>query len=144
MTMKYLLPGLIVVLTFFYACKKEEILKLEANVNQAYAFDIGTAWEVNISTKVKGFMEEENNGKFKMSLFYTIDLVTPTGKTITGITSRAEDKIDKEKLPDFILDSQFNLDTTYVPGKYKAIINIRDVITGKTATATGTFDLTKD
>ena len=89
-------------------------------------------------------MEEENNGKFKMSLSYTIDLVKPKGETIKGIISKTEDKIDKEKLPDFILDSQFNLDTTYVPGKYKAIINIRDVITGKTASATGTFDLSKD
>ena len=142
--MKYLLSGLIILLKFVYACKKEESQKLEASVNQVYAFDIGTAWEVNISTKVKGFMEEENNGKFKMSLSYSIDLVTPMGKTISGIVNKTEDKIDKEKLPDFILDSQFNLDTTYVPGKYKAIINIRDVITGKTASATGSFDLTKD
>jgi hypothetical protein len=142
--MKYLLPGLILLLTFVYACKKEESLKLEASVNQAYAFDIGTAWEVNISTKVKGFMEEGNNGKFKMSLSYTIDLVTPGGKTINGIVGKTEDKIDNEKLPDFILDSQFNLDTTYVPGKYKAIINIRDVITGKTASAITFFDLAKD
>jgi hypothetical protein len=142
--MKYLLPGLIVLLTFVNACKKEESPKLEASVNQAYAFDIGSAWEVNISTKVKGFMEEENNGKFKMSLSYTIDLVTPGGKTINGIANKTEDKIDKEKLPDFILDSQFNLDTTYIPGKYKVIINIRDVITGKTASATGTFELSKD
>ena len=142
--MKYLLPGLIILLTLIYACKKEDSLKLEASVNQAYAFDISTAWEVNISTRVKGFMQEENNGKFKMSISYTIDLVTPGGKTINGIVSKTEDKIDKEKLPDFILDSQFNLDTTYVPGKYKAIINIRDVITGKTASATGSFDLTKD
>lgn len=143
--MRFLLSGLIVLLIFVYACKKnEDITNLDANVNQVYAFDIGNAWEVNISTKVKGFMEQENNGKFKMSLSYTIDLVTPAGKTISGITSKTEDKIDKEKLPDFILDSQFNLDTTYAAGKYKAIINIRDVITGKTASAMGTFDLTKE
>jgi len=142
--MKYLLSGLIILLTFVYACKKEETQKLEASVNQAYAFDIGSAWEVNVSTKVKGFMEEENNGKFKMSLSYTIDVEKPGGQTVKGVISKTEDKIDKEKLPDFILDSQFNLDTTYVPGKYKVIINIRDVITGKSATATGSFDLTKD
>jgi hypothetical protein len=142
--MKYLLSGLIVLLIFVYACKKEDIPNLEASINQAYAFDIGSAWEVNISTKVKGFMEEESNHKYKMSLSYTIDLVTPSGKTINGIASKTEDKIDKEVLSDFILDSQFNLDTTYVPGKYKVIINIRDVITGKSASATGTFDLSKD
>jgi hypothetical protein len=142
--MKYLLSGLIVLLIFIYACKKEDIPNLDASINQAYAFDIGSAWEVNISTKVKGFMEEAAKGKYKMSLSYTIDIVTPAGKTINNITSKTEDKIDKEVLSDFILDSQFNLDTTYVPGKYKAIINIRDVITGKTASASGTFDLTKD
>src|ERR1035438_10766984 len=85
--MKYLLSGLIVLLTFVYACKKEETQKLEATVNQAYAFDIGSSWEVNVSTKVKGFMEEENNGKFKMSLSYTIDVVKPGGQTIKGIRS---------------------------------------------------------
>ena len=142
--MKYLLFGIIILMTFVYACKKEETQKLEASVNQAYAFDISTAWEVNISTKVKGFMEEENNGKYKISLSYTIDVVKPGGEIVKGIISKTEDKIDKEKLPDFILDSQFNLDTTYVPGKYKVIINIRDVITGKTASATGSFDLSKD
>jgi hypothetical protein len=142
--MKFLFSGLIVLLIFIYACKKDELPNLEASVNQAYAFDIGNAWEVNISTKVKGFKQEENAHKFKMSLSYTIDLVKPSGETIKGITSKTEDKIDKEISSDFILDSQFNLDTTYIPGKYKAIINIRDVITGRTATTTGTFDLAKD
>jgi hypothetical protein len=142
--MKYLLSGFIVLLIFIYACKKEDIPNLEASVNQAYAFDIGSAWEVNISTKVKGFMEQEANDKYKLSLSYTIDITTPAGKTINNVSSRTEDKIDKEVLSDFILDSQFNLDTTYVPGKYKVIINIRDVITGKTTSAAGTFDLSKD
>jgi hypothetical protein len=142
--MKYLLPGLMVLMLLVSACKKEESLKLEAKVNQAYAFDIGSAWEVNISTKVMGFKQEENDSKYKTSLFYTIDLVKPSGETIKGVASKAEDKIDKEKFPDLILDSQFNLDTTYTPGKYKVIINIRDIITGKTATATAPFDLSKD
>jgi hypothetical protein len=142
--MKYLLPGLIVLVVFLAACKKEEPLNLQASINQAYAFDIGSAWEVNISTKVMGFKQEENNSKFKTSLYYTVDLVKPNGETIKGMVNKAEDKIDKEKFSDLILDSQFNLDTTYLPGKYKAVINIRDVITGKTATASAPFDLSKD
>lgn len=142
--MKYLLPGLIILLAFVFGCKKEESVKLEATLNQAYAFDISTAWEVNISTKVKGFNQEDHNGKYKMSLAYTIDVITPAGKTITGVINKTEDRIDKERMSDYILDSQFNLDTTYAPGKYKVILNIRDVVSGKTATATGPFELTKD
>jgi hypothetical protein len=142
--MKFILPGLAVILIFLFGCKKEDNMKMEASVNQAYAFDIGSAWEVNISTKVKGFNQEEHNSKFKMSLSYTVDFVTPSGKTVKGIISKTEDRIDKEKMADFILDSQFNLDTTYLPGKYKAVINIRDVVSGKTAIATSTFDLAKD
>ena len=133
-----------VFLLLISACKKEEELKLTASVNQAYAFDIGSAWEVNISTKVIGFKQEENNSKFKTSLFYTIDLVKPNGQTIKGMVSKAEDKIDKEKFADLILDSQFNLDTTYLPGKYKAVINIRDIVTGKSVLAEAPFELTKD
>ena len=142
--MKYLLPGLLILLGFVFGCKKEDSVKLEATINQAYAFDIGSAWEVNISTKVKGFNQEEHNGKFKMSLSYTIDITTPTGKTVNGVISKTEDRIDKEKMADFILDSQFNLDTTYTPGKYKVVIDIRDVITGRAASATGSFDLSKE
>jgi hypothetical protein len=142
--MKFLLPGLLVLMLLISSCKKEESLKLTASINQAYAFDIGDRWEVNISTKVMGFKQEEINSRFKTSLFYTIDLVNPKGDTKKGIASKAEDKIDKEKFADIILDSQFNLDTTYLPGKYKAIINIRDVITGKTVIATAPFDLSKE
>jgi hypothetical protein len=142
--MKYLLPGLLILLAFVFGCKKEESVKLEAKVNQAYAFDISTAWEVNISTKIKGFNQEENNGKYKMSLAYTIDIMTPAGKVVKGVINKTEDRIDKEKMPDFILDSQFNLDTTYVPGKYKAILNIRDVVGGKSTITEGPFELTKE
>ena len=142
--MKFIIPGLAVILIFLFGCKKEETMKMEASVNQAYAFDIGSGWEVNISTKVKGFNQAENNSKYKMSLSYTIDFVTPSGKTVNGIVSKTEDKIEKEKMADYIIDSQFNLDTTYAPGKYKAIINVRDVVSGKTAMTTSTFDLAKD
>jgi hypothetical protein len=141
--MKYLLPGMIFLLVFVYACKKEENLKLEATVNQAYAFDIGSAWEVNISTKVKGFKQDENNGKFKSSLSINIDLVKPGGETVKGLINKTEGKIDKEKIPDMILDSQFDLDSTYVPGKYKAVVNIKDMVSGNTTTTIADVDLTK-
>src|SRR5664280_35693 len=111
--MKYLLPGLIILLAFFYSCSKKESLKLEASVTTTYAFYLDSAWEVNISTKVKGFKQEISNDKFKTSLSYTIDIIKPGGVTVRGLVSKTEDKIDKEKLSDIILDFQFNLDATY-------------------------------
>jgi hypothetical protein len=139
--MKYLLPGLIILLAFFYSCSKKENFKLEASVTTTYAFYLDSAWEVNISTKVKGFKQEASNNKFKTSISYTIDVIKPGGSIIKGLVSKTEDKIDKEKLPDIILDSQFNLDATYKPGKYTIVVNLKDMATGQTVTANKDLDL---
>ncbi len=143
--MKYLLPGLLIVLmTFICSCSKKEKLKLEATINTTYAFNLDSAWEVNISTKVKGFNQETINDKFKTSLSYSIDIIKPGGETVKGLVNKTEDKIEKEKLPDIILDSQFNLDATYKPGKYTIVINLKDVATGQTTTATKDLDLSSE
>ena len=143
--MKYLLPGIIVILAFAcLSCSKKENLKFEATINTTYAFNIDSAWEVNISTKVKGFKQEVSGDKFKTSISYTIDLIKPGGTTVKGLANKTEDKIDKEKVADVILDSQFNLDASYKPGKYTVVINLKDMATGQTTTASKDLDLTTD
>jgi hypothetical protein len=142
--MKYLLPGLIVLMTLICSCSKKENLKLEASVTTTYAFYLDSAWEVNISTKVKGFKQEISNDKYKTSISYTIDIIKPGGVTVRGLVSKTEDKIDKEKLSDIILDFQFNLDATYKPGKYTIVVNLKDMVTGQTTTATKDLDLSTD
>ena len=142
--MKYLLPCLIVLATFFCSCSKKENLKLEGSITTTYAFYVDSAWEVNISTKIKGFKQETAGDKLKTSISYTIDIIKPGGVTVKGLVSKTEDKIDREKVPDIILDSQFNLDASYKPGKYTIVVNLKDVATGQTATATKDLDLSAD
>jgi len=139
--MKYLLPGLIILMAFICSCSKKENLKLGASVTTAYAFYLDSTWEVNISTKVTGFKQEAINDKFKTSISYTIDIINPGGGTVKGLVSKAEDKIDKEKVPDIILDSQFNLDSSFKPGKYTVVVNLKDMATGQTATVTKELEL---
>jgi PBP1b-binding outer membrane lipoprotein LpoB len=142
--MKYLLPGLLVILVFICSCSKKENIKLEASVTTTYAFYLDSAWEVNLSTKVTGFKQEASIDKFKSSISYTIDIIKPGGVTVRGLVSKTEDKIDKEKLPDIILDSQFDLDASYKPGKYAIVINLKDMVTGQTATAKKDLDLSAE
>jgi len=142
--MKYLLPGLIIIMGFICSCSKKEDIKLEASINTTYAFNLDSAWEVNISTKLKGFKQETSNDKFKTSISYTIDIIKPGGVTVKGLASKTEDKIDREKVPDIILDSQFNLDASYKPGKYTIIMNLKDLATGQTTTASKDLDLSTD
>ena len=142
--MKYLLPGLIIIMGFICSCSKKEDIKLEASINTTYAFNLASAWEVNISTKLKGFKQETSNDKFKTSISYTIDIIKPGGVTVKGLASKTEDKIDREKVPDIILDSQFNLDASYKPGKYTIIMNLKDLATGQTTTASKDLDLSTD
>ena len=129
---------------FICSCSKKEDIKLEASINTTYAFNLDSAWEVNISTKLKGFKQETSNDKFKTSISYTIDIIKPGGVTVKGLASKTEDKIDREKVPDIILDSQFNLDASYKPGKYTIIMNLKDLATGQTTTASKDLDLSTD
>jgi len=86
----------------------------------------------------------ENNGKFSASFSYQIGLIKPQGDTIKGMISKVEDKTEIEKVSDTSIESQFELDTTYVPGAYKIIISVKDVNSGKTAASTIPLELKKD
>ena len=138
---------LIVVLfsaTIFYSCSKEEPVKIETFSPEAFAYDIGDAWEVNATTRVKGFVQNENNDMYSATLAFDVNLVTPKGDTIKALISRVEDKTDKEKMADVPLEAQFDLDSTYTVGEYKVIFEIKDVLSNQTATSIASFKLSKD
>jgi len=48
---------------------------------------------------------------------------------------------EKEKLTDQQLNIQFELDSTFVKGKYKLVINIKDNNSAQTVAAEKEFDL---
>ncbi len=125
------------------SCAKEE-KKIEVFNAEAFAYDLGDSWEVDATTRVKGFKQTENENKFKATLSYDIDLVKPAGDTVKSLISKTEDKINDEEVPDVPVEIQFDLDSTYSDGDYKIIFNIKDAETGQTASASAPFSLKKD
>jgi len=128
----------------FYSCGKEEPVKIETFSTEAFAYDIGDGWEVNATTRVKGFVQKEEKNNYSATIAYDIDLVTPAGDTVKALISRVEDKTDKEKIIDIPLEAQFELDTTYAAGDYKVIFNVKDVSSNQTAISETSFHLAKD
>jgi len=125
------------------SCAKEE-KKLEVFNAEAFAYDLGDSWEVDASTRVKGFKQTETDNKFKATLSYDIDLVKPAGDTVKSLISRTEDKVNDEEAMDVPVEIQFDLDSTYKDGDYKVIFNIKDAETGQSASASAPFSLKKD
>ena len=128
----------------FYSCSKKEPVKVETFSPEAFAYDIGEGWEVNATTRVKGFVQNEKGDMYTATLAFNVDLVTPKGDTIKSLISRVEDKTDKEKMSDIPLEAQFDLDSTYAFGNYKVVFKIKDVLSNQTATSTASFKLSKD
>ena len=141
--MKALIFPAVFILVLLSSCSKEE-QKLEAFNAEAFAYDLGSSWEVNATVRVKGFKQTEENNKFTATLSYDIDLVKPAGDTLKALISKTEDKTNDEKFLDAPVEVQFDLDSTYADGDYNLIFNIKDAETGKTASASASFNLKKD
>lgn len=142
--MKYFLSIFFIYILFLSGCGKKEETQLEAFNAEAFAYDLGESWEVNSTTRVKGFFQKEENGTFSALLSYDIDLVTATGDTIKSLISRTEDKMKNEKMSDVDLETQFELDSTYIEGNYKVIFNVKDINTQQTARSSAEFVLEEE
>ncbi len=131
-----------VMMIVFSACtKKQDDTKLTAFSTEAFAYGMDDSSEVDGTTRVKGFRQEQKNNLYTATLAYDIDLVTPKGDTVKSLITRVVDKSQKEKMSDTQLDAQFNLDSAYAKGKYKIIYRIKDVLSNQTTTASADFDL---
>jgi len=130
---------LFIMSVIFYSCSVEEPAKIETFSTEAFAYDLGDAWEVNTTTRVKGFSQTEEDNNFSATIAYDIDLVNPAGDTIKALISRVEDKMDTERIMDIPLEAQFELDSTYAEGEYKIIFNIKDVFSNNIAVSTASF-----
>jgi uncharacterized lipoprotein YajG len=141
--MKNIIKILSVIIFFLAGCGKEEP-PYEAVNPIAFAYDLGNGWEVNSSVVVKGFKTNQMDNQFTSKLSFNVDIVTPAGDTIKNISSGVRDHISEEKPKDLSLESQFELDSTYVSGKYKIIFKIKDEITTLPLVEEKEFDITAD
>jgi len=139
--MKYL-SILIFSFLLITGCGKKEETKLQAVNPEAAAFDMGEgASEVNASVIVKGFQQDEVDGFFNSELSYSVDLQRPDGSSVKNKFSDVMTNKEKEKLSDQQLNIQFELDSTFITGKYKLVINVKDNYSAQTVIAEKEFDL---
>lgn len=139
--MKRLLVLMSAVLIIFAGCSKKADVKLTAFSTEAFAYGMGDSSEVDATTRVKGFQQDQKGGLYFSTLSYDIDIVTSKGDTVKSIVSRVVDKSSKEKLSDTQLDTQFDVGPNFVKGKYVLIFRIKDALSGAATFTTANFDL---
>ncbi len=122
------------------ACSEKQEKPLELFSAEAFAFKLDNNWELNGTTYVRNFTQEENNFGYSHKISYKIDLVKPNGDEIYILSDEVENNIDERAL-DIPLEFQTELDSTYKLGKYKIIFNVKDELSGKTGTIETFFEL---
>ncbi|MGE5403148.1 MAG: hypothetical protein ACM3S2_22325 [Ignavibacteriales bacterium] len=141
--MKKVAVFFILILITLAACEKQRDKKLEAYSPEAFAYSLPDGWEVNATVRVRGFDEDIKDKVHNAKLAYSVDLLTPAGRTMKAVAADTVDEKNQEEFIDLPVDAQLDLDSTYVPGKYKVIFNIRDLLSGQEVNLAKEFELTK-
>lgn len=137
-----IIPALLIILILGSCSGKEE--KLELFSPEAFTYSMEDGWELNASCRVKGFTQNESGDEFSVKLSYTIDLVTPEGKRLEGISEGLIDQKSKEIISDLPVEVQIQFDSSYLPGKYKIIFNLTDDISQKNISMEKEFEVDKN
>ncbi len=124
------------------SCSKKEEVKFEAFSPEAFAYDIGDAWEINATVNVKGFLKNEVGDEFTTSLEFTIDMIGPDSLEVTNIFGDSKD-VTSSELIDVQLEAQFELDYDSPDGFYKITFNVTDINSGEITSTQTEFELKK-
>jgi hypothetical protein len=124
-------------------CSKKEDVKLKASGGNAFAIDMGGSWDVQALTELHGFAQNKKDDKYIASIFYTIDVITTSGRSLKSLFTKQVDKKESEKMSGINLEAEFNLDESYPPGDYKVVFNIKDLLSNKTLQDTTKLKLEK-
>ena len=134
--------SLILLTLIIFACNKKEEEEFEAFSPEAFAYDIGDAWEINATVNVKGFVKREVGDELSASVEFTVDMIGPDSLKITNIFSDSKD-ITSSDLTDIPLEAQFELDYNSPEGLYKITFNVTDLNSGEVTSARSEFELKK-
>lgn len=128
---------------FINGCSKKEEVKLTTSGNNAFAIDMGQGWEVQALTELHEFKQNEKDGKFSASIFYSIDVITTDNKLLKSLFTKQVDKKQPEKINGINLEAEFNIDGSYPPGNYKVVFNIKDLLSKQSLQDTTDLKLEK-
>lgn len=140
--MKTILTVLITA-AFIFSCSEEET-KLELKDANILAFPLETGWELNATASINGFEQIEENDKYIAKISYYVNLVTPSGDTLPEIDYGIINEEDDKEILIANVEVQVELDSTFSTGTYKMLFYINDDLSGRTATAEKSFDITPD
>ncbi len=135
---------LLILFLFFVtiSCGNKEEIKFEAFSPEAFAYDIGEAWEVNATVNVRGFEKTLKGDNITGSLSYNVDMISPDGDVIKNIYTDLKE-LTEEELNYMQLEVQFELDTTYREGSYQLVFNIVDNNSGDSTKSSVEFELSE-
>jgi len=122
------------------SCSKKEEVKFEAFSPEAFAYDIGDAWEVNATVNVRGFTKNEVGDELSTALKFEVDLTGPDSVEVKNIFSDSKE-VTSTELIDIQLEAQFELDYTSPEGIYTIQFNVIDIMSGEVTSATAEFEL---
>ncbi|MCU7495979.1 MAG: hypothetical protein HF314_17040 [Ignavibacteria bacterium] len=140
---KIVLFFILVLAVLVSSCGRNSGRKFEAFSPEAIAMNAPDGWEVNASVRVKGFDEEIQDKTHKAKLAYSVDLVTPQGKTLNSFAADTMKADQQEEFIDLGVEAQMELDSTFTTGRYKVIFNVKDLLSGREVKADKEFDVSK-
>lgn len=124
------------------SCSKKEEGSFEAFSPEAFAYDIGDAWEINATVNVKGFEKKEVGDEISASFEFTVDITGPDSLEIENVFNDSKEVTDSEII-DVQLESQFEFDYDSPEGLYKITFNVTDMNSGEKTSAQTDFELKK-
>ena len=114
----------------FSSCSKKQktfgLFNPKVNVSK-----VGNGYKLNASVNVRGFVQEENAGKYFANLSYSINLYPSKGYILNNVDSG---QIKKEKdsiLTNILINATADLDSTFKAGKYKLLFIVNDNLSQK-------------
>ena len=131
------------ILILIWGCGKKEEVNFEVFSPEAFAYDLGSIYEVNATANVKGFKFNNLDGSYFVSIDYSVDIISPSGEEFPLIFENVREGSSEELLNDIQLEAQFELDTSLSKGKYTLKFNVKDNVGGQTAEAKAEFDLSE-
>ena len=129
------------ILLVLSACSKKEEVNFEVFSPEAFAYDLGSIFEVNATANVKGFKYNNLDESYFVSIDYSVDIISPSGEEFTSVFENVQEGSSDELLNDLQLEAQFELDTSFAKGKYTLMFNVKDNIGGQTSKAKAEFEL---
>ncbi len=134
---------LLLAIAFLFSCSKEE-KKLTLKNPEVFSFYVDDSWEVTATAFAEGFKVNKNGDNNYVNLFYQVDLITPEGDTVKQIDLGTIEEVQKDEEEEVKIESQIALGSNFKEGKYKLVIDVKDLLSNQETKTVKEINLTKE